>query len=230
MSTQRIFHLISLLAGLTVLAVTLSGTMKITAQPCGGLVRGYAPIMAFELARSTSDIQKIFGDQPGTCRTAMQTDMDRVNRLDNILFIPAYGAFLFFFFLGMRNRGRELSRNGAVIAVIACLADYLENMCLFHLSSAPDNSRQWISTLSITTEVKWIGLGIAGILAGLLIARSRTIASRIGQLVCNFGIVFTLLSVFVPAWAALFMVPAIALGWIVMLIVNTNRVLRPAAA
>ena len=226
MLSPRISHSVSALAGVAVVFLSFSGVMRLSAPPCGNLPKGYPAMLAFELARSTADLQTVFGDTAGHCRDVMRSDLDHINRLDNLALIPAYGAFLFFFFIGMYPGMRKVARMGVVLTVIICLADWLENMCLFKLSANPEGARQWLSTLKVTTEVKWIGLGIAGIFAGILIARSRSLISRLAQVICCLACVFTVLSVPFPGWAGLYMVPAIAACWIVILIVDVFR-LRP---
>jgi hypothetical protein len=95
---------VSLLAGLVVLALVGFSLMQPEPPVCGNLAANYAAIIAFELARSVSDLHAIFGDSAGTCRTVIAQQMDSVNWNDSLFFIPAYGAFLVFCFLGLRSR------------------------------------------------------------------------------------------------------------------------------
>ena len=124
---------ISLAAGLLVLAVTLMSATNEPARPCGNLPQNYAPIIAFELARSAADLEAIFGTQE-PCRSAMVERMDAVNLVDVLVYIPAYGVFMACFFLGMRARHAALGTLGFRIAIVAVLGDYAENACLMSLT------------------------------------------------------------------------------------------------
>jgi hypothetical protein len=71
---------ISLAAGLLVLAVTLLSATQEPVRPCGNLPQNYAPIIAFELARSADDLAAIFGDAE-PCRSTVVERMDAVAAL-----------------------------------------------------------------------------------------------------------------------------------------------------
>ncbi len=157
-------HRISLFFGLVVLALAVAGGIQPSPPVCGPLKPNYAPIIAFELARSVTDLQAIFGTTPGACRGAIAAHMDTINLIDSLAFIPAYGLFLIFFFLGRTSKSRALAYAGVSIAVLACLADYAENFALFNLSPNPD-SPVWIPLLIGATETKWVALGVAGLAA-----------------------------------------------------------------
>ena len=102
---------ISLAAGLLVLAVTLFSATQEPVRPCGNLPQNYAPIIAFELARSAADLEAIFGTQE-PCPPEVIERMDAINLVDVLVYIPAYGVFMAFFFLGMRARHASLGTLG----------------------------------------------------------------------------------------------------------------------
>src|SRR5690349_15013397 len=108
----RTAHRISVLLGLVVLALAIVSSLQPAPPVCGNLRAGYAPIIAFELARSVSDLHAIFGDAPGACRDAIVARMDTIDWMDSLLFIPCYGAFLVFFFLGRTSKSRSLAFAG----------------------------------------------------------------------------------------------------------------------
>ena len=110
---------ISLAAGLLVLAVTLLSATQEPVRPCGNLPQNYAPIIAFELARSAADLQAIFGTQE-PCRSTVVERMDAINLVDVLVYIPAYGVFMAFFFLGMRSRHAVLGTLGFRISRGGC--------------------------------------------------------------------------------------------------------------
>jgi hypothetical protein len=225
MNTRLAFTL-SFIAGLAVLGLTALGLSGPTVPVCGNLPTNYAPIIAFELVRSVQDLHAIFGDSAGACRTAIAARLDYINEVDSYAFIPAYGAFLVFFFLGMRARNAGLAGLAIVLTLAACFADYAENYCLFHLSAHPD-STDWIAPLMLATESKWIGLGVVGMLGGLLLWRD---GSRIDWLVatlCAIGLAATLTTLVAPHHIGPYLSNALALGWIVFLVVDIRETVRP---
>ena len=150
---------ISFAAGLLVLAVTLFSATQPPVQPCGNLPQNYAPIIAFELARSPADLDAIFGNEP--CRSGVVERMDAINLVDVLVYIPVYGVFMAFFFLGMRGRHAALGTLGFRIAVSAALGDYAENACLMNLTPQLDPASIWFTLLPWATGIKWLGLGVA---------------------------------------------------------------------
>src|SRR5690349_11467158 len=90
----RTAWLICVGAGLVIFVLTFMSGQQAMAQPCGDLAANYAPIVAFELARSAADLQAIFGLPSAACHNETIARMDSINWLDVLVFIPVYGAFL----------------------------------------------------------------------------------------------------------------------------------------
>jgi hypothetical protein len=218
---------ISVLCGLAVLALSLYGAFQPAAPACGGLAPGYAPIIAFELARSVADLHAIFGAAPGACRTAIAARMDAINWIDSFPFIPLYGAFLVFFLLGLREQGGRLSTIAVAVVIVACIADYAENACLFHLSGAPDSNSIWLAALKWATGVKWVGLGVAAALAGAVFARGGGLG-YLAALLCLASFASTALAMADPAKYGPFVSNGVAVGWLVFLIYGLGHAFRRA--
>ncbi len=162
---------ISLAAGLLVLAVTLFSATQEPVRPCGNLPQNYAPIIAFELARSAADLEAIFGTQE-PCRSEVIERIDAINLVDVLVYIPAYGVFMAFFFLGMRARHASLGTLGFRIAIIAALGDFAENACLMNLTPQLDPASLWFALLPWATGIKWLGLGVAAAIAAAIYVKS----------------------------------------------------------
>jgi hypothetical protein len=230
MISPKTAYRLSLLAGLILLAlVGFSATQK---EPpvCGNLATNYAPIIAFELARSVSDLHAIFGESAGPCRTAIADRMDYVNSGDSLVFIPAYGAFLVFFFLGLRSRDVRLASVAISISLLACAADYVENASLFHLSANPDVASNWLSLLMWATEVKWVGLGVVNAIAGYVLLASDRWLYRFAIVPCTVGTAAGLITIQSPALAGPYLSQAIALGWVAFLLVDLGESFDSAPA
>ena len=226
MISPKLAYRLSLLAGLFLLVLIGIGAGQKEARVCGNLGSNYPTIIAFELARSVSDLHAIFGDSAGACRTEIAQQMDAVNRNDSLVFIPAYGAFLIFFFLGLRSRDAGLGSIAVGITVLACAADYVENSCLFHLSVNPDVASNWLSLLAWATEVKWVGLGIVNGIAGYVLFASRRLLYQLAVLPCAISFAAALFSITKPAIVGPYLSQAIAIGWIVILIVDVRESIR----
>jgi hypothetical protein len=222
---------ISLAAGLLVLAVTVLSATQEPVRPCGNLPQNYAPIIAFELARSADDLQAIFGTQE-PCRSAVVASMDAINLVDVLVYIPAYGVFMAFFFLGMRARHAALGTLGFRIAVLAALGDYAENACLMSLTPAVDPSSAWFALLPWATGVKWLGLGAAAAIAAAIYvksthARAFNVAAA---LLCAAAFVGTVAAIAVPARFGPMIGPGVGLSWLVYLITAAAAAFRPVAS
>ena len=218
---------ISLAAALLLLAVVIYSALQPAMGVCGGLDPTYQPIIAFELARSVADLHAIFGAAPGTCREALTAQFAFLNTGDNLLFIPLYGVFLVFFFLGMRHT--KLARAGAILVIAACLADYIENACLFRIAINPDVQSPALSLLPWATGVKWMGLAIAGAIGGIILSRRGGWRWIVAGL-CFAGAVLVTLAIIDPHNFGRFASNGVTISWVVFLIADASAVLRPQAA
>ena len=221
---------VSFAAGLLVLAVTLFASTQEPARPCGNLAQGYAPIIAFELARSTADMEAIFGTQE-PCRTEMIERMDAVNVVDVLVYIPVYGVFMAFFFLGMRERHASLGTLGFRVALLAVIGDYAENACLMNLTPQLDTASPWFALLPWTTGIKWLALGLAGAVAATIYvksARSR-LWSLLAALMCAAAFLSTVAAIAVPSMFGPLIGLGVVLSWITYLITAGAAAFRPIA-
>jgi hypothetical protein len=214
---------ISLAAGLLVLAVTLLSATQEPVRPCGNLPQNYAPIIAFELARSAADLQAIFGTQE-PCRSTVVERMDAINLVDVLVYIPAYGVFMAFFFLGMRSRHTLLGTLGFWVSLLAVLGDFAENACLMSLTPALDPSSTWFALLPWATGVKWLGLGVAAGIAAALYS------SYVATAVCAAVLFVTVSAMLNPAEAGPIVALGVGLSWLTYLITTAVASFQPASA
>jgi hypothetical protein len=221
---------ISFAAGLLVLAVTLFSTTQVPVQPCGNLPQNYAPIIAFELARSPADLDAIFGTQE-PCRTTVVERMDAINLVDVLVYIPVYGVFMAFFFLGMRGRNASLGTLGFRIAVLAALGDYAENACLMNLTPQLDPASIWFTLLPWATGFKWLGLGVAGAIAAAIYVKSAGVRvwNYLAALLCAAAFLSTAAAIAAPAMFGPLVSLGVGLSWLVYLITAGAASFRPVA-
>jgi hypothetical protein len=210
---------ISFATGLLVLAVTLFSLTQEPVQPCGNLPQNYLPIIAFELARSPADLDAIFGSQE-PCRSGVVELMDAINLVDVLVYIPVYGVFMAFFFLGMRGRHAALGTLGFRIAVIAALGDYAENACLMNLTPQLDPASIWFTLLPWATGIKWLGLGVAGAIAAAIYVQSSgaRLWNYLAALLCAAAFLSTAAAIAAPAMFGPVVSLGVGLSWLVYLI------------
>ena len=225
---------ISFAAGLLVLAVTLLGALQEPVRPCGNLPQNYAPIIAFELARSADDLEAIFGKNGpllGLCGAEVVLRMDAINLVDVLVYIPAYGVFMAFFFLGMRSRNAALGTLGFRISVIAALGDFAENACLMNLTPALDPSSVWFALLPWATGVKWLGLGVAGAIAAAIYAKSSGARAWniVAACMCAAAFLSTVAAIAAPAKFGPIISLGVGLSWLAYLITVSGAAFRPLA-
>jgi hypothetical protein len=222
---------ISFAAGLLVMAVTLLSATQEPVRLCGNLPQNYAPIIAFELARSADDLQAIFGTQE-PCRSAVVARLDAINLVDVLVYIPAYGVFMAFFFLGMRARNAALGTLGFRIAAVAALGDFAENACLMSLTPAVDPSSTWFALLPWATGVKWLGLGLAAAIAAAIYVKSAgtRVLSIVAALMCTAAFLSTLAAIAAPAKFGPTVGLGVGLSWLVYLIAAAAAAFRPIAS
>lgn len=226
---------ISFAVGLLVLAVTVMFAMQDPVVPCGNLPRNYAPMLAFELARSAADLEAIFGSESGglwDCRSLAVQRLDAVNVVDVLVYIPAYGVFMACFFLGMRARNATLGTLGFRVAIVAALGDFAENACLMSLTPEVDPTSLWFALLPWATAVKWLGLGVAAAIAAAIYWRSSSARALniVAGLVCAAAFLSTAAAIAVPAMFGPLVGLGVGLSWLIYLITAGRGALRPVVA
>ena len=230
MLSPRAAFRISFAAGLLVLAVTLLSATQGSVPLCGNLPQNYAPIIAFELARSSDDLEAIFGTAE-TCRSTLVERMDAINLVDVLVYIPAYGVFMAFLFLGLRSRHAALGTLGLRVSVVAALGDFAENACLMSLTPALDPSSIGFALLPWATAVKWLGLGVAAAIAALIYVKSTGARAwnSVAALMCAAAFLSTVAAIAAPARFGAFVGLGVGLSWLAYLVTASGAAFRPIA-
>lgn len=224
--SSRAAHAISIFFALCIIAL-LAYSMKGMAPmvACGDLAEGYQPILAFELARSVADLQAIFGHGASACRTAAEAGFAQVDFSDNFIFIPVYTLFIVFFFLGMRAGDPFLSHVAILVAIVAALGDWFENHNLVLLAASPDAPpAHALLHLHYATSVKWIALGLANFIGGIILGQRGGLWNSLAFVLCAASLVLTGLGLaYSPAFGPQIS-NAIVIGWLIFLIVDIRAV------
>lgn len=133
-SNTRLWAILTALAGLATLAVTvgfriLPEVAAAQAAGCGG-----PQVIAFEFARTVAEALALF--QPDRCRADLVAAMDAANTLDVRAYIPAYTLFGVFGAIFAARGGRPPLVLLAILASITALvADYVETLGLLAITA-----------------------------------------------------------------------------------------------
>jgi len=203
---------LAVIAAIAMLGVTT--LLTIAAPPCHPLPM--STILAFELARSVEDLQLIFGQPGEACRAALVPQVDQLNTIDIIGYIPTYTLFYGLTAYALGRRDRALGWLTVAIAIVSGLADVAENTALFSLSAAPDAPSPWIPALIVATHIKWVGLAVVTALCGLMLARRGGLGWVLG-IACALPLVPAIWAVISPAGGGPYMMPAMVIASVALL-------------
>ena len=164
--SERIWAVLTIIAGLTMLASTVaSGSLGEVAALGDCAVDGF--IIRYELARDAADLAAVFGNVEDACRAPRVEAMDALNRIDLYWFVPAYALFLVFagFFLASGARF-VLAACAGGLAVLAGVLDVFETVAL--LDASPEHA----PSEAQMTNIYWLATGkfVALVLNALLLA------------------------------------------------------------
>jgi hypothetical protein len=227
--SQTLAFRVSLGGALVIVALTLYSLFAPGAAACGSLAHGYAPVIAEELARSAADLAAIFGTGPSACRSAIAAQLNLVTWIDCLVFVPAYGAFLLFFFLAMVPRDDRAAFIGFVASAAAVVGDYIENICLFQVTASPDAAGFAFALLPWATGLKWLALGFAAAVGGMILLEKGR-ENYPAVLACAAGLLGTVLATINPHLFGAYVSNAVALSWLVFLVVDIRGVLAGGSA
>lgn len=185
-------------------------------RACGGLPSSYAPIIAFELARTPADLSALFGTEPSPCRDALTATMWRATIGDYVAYMPAYGAFVIAAFAAMRAKRRRTANLGITLAIVALLGDALENACLFGILSHPVDDSVALACLPWATSLKWGSLGALA-LVSLPAILARGAWGKLGATLSLLAPLLVLAAIVAPQRFGPFIVLGITLNWVALI-------------
>jgi hypothetical protein len=153
------------------------------------------PIIAFELARSRSEVEAMFGGPGEYERDMYKAQMDSGNRAD-FVFLVLYGMFFVAFSRALVERGGVAAKVGVRLAGIAASMDVIENIQLLAITNRLGGDYgSALSRLQWVTWLKWfaIALIVASWVPALwaLVGRDRVSA----RTTAGFAVFTTLMTV-----------------------------------
>jgi hypothetical protein len=132
------------------------------------------PVLALEIARSTQELETMFGPAGSPDRARWVTAVDRGDAID-FVFIAIYGLFLVACLRAFESERTRFTRIGVGLAVLACAADIAENLVLFAITArlGGDYARL-VPLLLVATWAKWSSIAAClAVLAPSLWRRGR---------------------------------------------------------
>jgi hypothetical protein len=186
------------------------------------------PILAFELARSTAEVETMFGPPGSAERAAWLVAMNRGNWAD-FVYMLLYGSYLVLFSRALAGLSARPSPLATRFAPLPALIDVLENVQLLSISSSLGGDyRAALARLHWFTWGKWLLIALVLLLWIPSLWRLSDShghkSARLAALSAGLTAVVTLLACFVRGLAAELM----ALGSAITLLLTLGLSVRLA--
>jgi len=171
-------------AGVIAFAIWFGGV--IPAKTCTGpLPRGVSALLAYQMARTPSEVEAVFGPTGNPCRAGMIAAMDLANTVDLISFIATYGLFLAFFFLAMQRTGAGAAARIGLMAVGAAAAfDVIETAAQLRITGELPGSTEMLALLAIGSRGKYLALAAVCASGGLAMWVRGSVLGRVAGILC----------------------------------------------
>jgi len=190
----------------------------IACGPTGGL----APIMAFEFARTTSDIAAMFGSEP--CTSTFVAAQKTGLLIDGLGFIPSYTSFLILAAIAAGARGRVKTAL-ITIFLVAAISDEIEgfllNAILDHLPGTP----ALLGALWWAVHVKFALLAFGTFWIGELVAHGRLFRRLFAAAIMPGGML-AIFGLFAPLGDL--MMPGFTIAWVALLLAALTASFAPS--
>jgi hypothetical protein len=161
----------------------------IPTQTCTGRQpRGTSAFLAYQLARTTADVEAVFGPEGDPCRAAMVAALNVANTVDLVAFIAVYSGFFASFFLALKRSGSVgIARIGFVAVVFTLVCDVLETSMQLYITSSLPGTVTSLVFLTIGDTGKFLGLGLVGVCAGAAMLARGGLLGRLTGAACLVG-------------------------------------------
>src|SRR5215468_7678603 len=178
--------LLCVVFGVAVAAIFAWFAAVIPTQTCTGRQpRGTSAFLAYQLARTSADVEAVFGPEGDPCRAAMVAALNLANTVDLIAFIAVYTGFPASFLLALKRSGGEgIARIGLVAVVFTLLCDVLETSMQLYITSSLPGTVTSLVFLTIGNTGKLLGLAIVGVCAGAAMLARRGLLGRLTGAAC----------------------------------------------
>jgi len=210
MTSKRWWQLCAV-AGAVIVGVQLFAAFA-DHEACGP-TDGLAPILAFELVHSPAEVDALFGSEP--CRSRFAAAMDKINRIDMYLFIPALVCFLGCGALAAGGGAASVAWATVILVIVAGVCDQAEDQILLAITAELPGTQSQIDWLFYLVRIKFALLGIISVAMGALLAGHGGWTRGAALMLIVSGLM-VIAAIFGAYWL---LMPAIALSWLTLWIV-----------
>jgi hypothetical protein len=156
-------------AGIGLITIGLLLWLGLTAPLMGCGNEGMSPTLAFQSAKSSSDLMDIFGFGSVTCRNALVERLAIGSRADLLLFIPVYSAFLALIVRALQMPKTTTKYLLNAVLMITVVGDVAETAAQLQILDEVPGRSDFLSILIVGNGMKIFGLalflfGTAGVL------------------------------------------------------------------
>jgi hypothetical protein len=225
-SNTRLWAILTTLAGLASLAVTvgfriLPEVAAAQAAGCGG-----PQVIAFEFARTVAEALRLF--QPDSCRASLLTAMDAANRLDVWAYIPTYTLFgVFGAIFAARGARPPLVLLAILAAITALVADYVETTTLLKITADLAAATDAMTVRASTAAwIKFGALAVHGLLVAGVCLQGAPRRWILGLALVAPAIGFIPAAIDPARWTAV-MTLGFLIGWLVLLAFAAKEAVWP---
>jgi len=187
--SPRRYWVLSVVFGVAAVALVAWLAAVTPRQPCRGAQLWWnPPFLAFQLSRSTGEIEAVFGQADDACRTRMVAALDLANKVDVIAVIAAYTGFLACFFFALRRLGYAMLTQIGLVAVVAGFVfGVIEAAIRLRIMQSLPGTVTSLVLLSIGDTGKYLAFAIAGAGAAVGMLARQGILGRLAGVVCGAG-------------------------------------------
>lgn len=182
--TTRQWAILTTLAGIAALA-TFAIFQSLPEVKAAGTCTKNEAVLLFELARTQSDLDAVFGPVGSECRPKVIAALDAVNTIDVWLFIPAYTAFVAFAAMFLSGGElRPLTWTAIAAAFVALGADYVETLNLLTYTPDLTPTAERLAESSSAAWIKFFSLALNALLLAAICYTGEHKRRILGTLLC----------------------------------------------
>jgi hypothetical protein len=187
--SARGYWVLCVICGAGVIALVIWLASVVPAEPCSGnRPWGISPFLAFQLSRTSADIEAVFGHEGDPCRERMIAALDLANKIDLIAFIAIITVFLACFYLALKHCGYPgLARIGLITVAATFTFAVIEALIRLHIPTALPGPVLSLVLLTIADTGKFLGFAVAGLCAGAAMLARGQLLGRLAGAACVVG-------------------------------------------
>lgn len=146
--------------GLGAVTIGILLWLGITAPATGCDNATLSPVMAFQAARSSTDLTDIFGSGASSCRITIVKGLAFGSQLDLFLFIPVYAFFLGLIVRALQRRPTKMTWVLYATLIVTVIGDLVETTAQLQILEDVSAGSDLLSILMLGNSLKVFGLSM----------------------------------------------------------------------